>query len=200
MGIIERKIRQKEEVYTSILKAAWQIVEQEGWQALSIRKIAGAIEYSVPVIYDHFANKEAILLEFTKQGFRRLNEELLKIKNRYPDPKQQIELMAYAYWDFAHDNKEYYQLMYGLGIPTCETVRQITELHAFTEIILEPIRNLIEKSNNKQTDPLLKLRTFWSMLHGMISIDMMGQVNPREELNNQVLRDFINGFLSGING
>jgi AcrR family transcriptional regulator len=65
MGIAERKIRQKEEVRTSILSAAWKLVVQEGWQALSIRKIADAIEYSVPVIYDHFQNKEAILEEFT---------------------------------------------------------------------------------------------------------------------------------------
>ena len=59
MGITERKLRQKEEVRTSILRAAWQLVEQEGWQALSIRKIAEAIEYSVPVIYDHFKNKRS---------------------------------------------------------------------------------------------------------------------------------------------
>ena len=69
MGIAERKQRQKGEVKASILQAAWQLVEKEGWQALSIRKIADAIEYSVPVIYDHFANKEAILYEFVKDGF-----------------------------------------------------------------------------------------------------------------------------------
>ena len=58
MGIAERKLRQKVEVKASILQAAWQLVEKEGWQSLSIRKIADAIEYSAPVIYDHFENKE----------------------------------------------------------------------------------------------------------------------------------------------
>src|ERR1700712_2703940 len=98
MGITERKIRQKEEVYSSILRASWKIVEKEGWQALSIRKIAEAIEYSAPVIYDHFENKEAILLEFTKQGFKLLNERLLKAKKKFSTPEQQIEAIAYAYW------------------------------------------------------------------------------------------------------
>ncbi|HEX8278238.1 MAG TPA: helix-turn-helix domain-containing protein [Segetibacter sp.] len=112
MGIAERKIRQKENVRASILKAAWQLVEQEGWQALSIRKIAEAIEYSAPVIYDHFANKEAIMLEFTRQRFQLLNGELSKAKNRFLNPEQQIEAMAYNYWDFAFKNKEYYKLMY----------------------------------------------------------------------------------------
>ena len=91
MGIAERKIRQKEEVRSSIVQAAWQIVTEEGWQALSIRKIADAIEYSVPVIYDHFQNKEAILLEFTKRGFRLLNEDLEKAKVQFSTPDRQLE-------------------------------------------------------------------------------------------------------------
>lgn len=86
MGIAERKIRQKEEVKSSILRAAWKLVVHEGWQALSIRKIADAIEYSAPVIYDHFANKEAILLEFTREGFQLLNDELLKAKKKISQP------------------------------------------------------------------------------------------------------------------
>jgi len=198
MGIAERKIRQKEEVRSSILTAAWQLVKEDGWQALSIRKIAEAIEYSVPVIYDHFENKEAILLEFTKRGFRELNEKIAEAKSSFQNPEQQIEAMAYAYWHFAFNNKEYYQLMYGLGMPGCETVKQIAELNTFTELIMQPIRDLIAKSGNKGADPFLKLHTFWSTLHGLISINMMGAEKGRDELNAMVLKDFIIGFISGI--
>lgn len=200
MGIVERKIRQKEGVRASILKAAWHLVEQEGWQALSIRKIAEAIEYSAPVIYDHFANKEAIMLEFTKQGFQLLNEELLKAKKRFLIPEQQIEGMAYNYWDFAFKNKEYYQLMYGLGMPTCETVRQIPELASFTELIISPIKELIAGSKHPEANAFMKLHTFWSMLHGLISINMMSQNESKEDMNNMVLRDFISTFIAGIKG
>ncbi|MFD2247575.1 TetR/AcrR family transcriptional regulator [Pontibacter ruber] len=197
MGIAERKQRHKEEVRASILEAAWQLVVQEGWQALSIRKIAEAIEYSVPVIYDHFANKEAILLELTKQGFRKLNDGLIKAKEGAGSPEQQIEAMAYAYWKFAFENKAYYQVMYGLGIPSCETVNQISELSTFSELILEPIKELIAAGKSPKTDPFLKLHTFWSMLHGLISINMMGN-EDKEELNQLVLQDFIKSFVSGM--
>ena len=76
MGLSERKIKHREEVRASILEAAREVVLKEGWQALSIRKIAEAIDYSVPVIYDHFINKEALLLEFVTQGFGLLNRKL----------------------------------------------------------------------------------------------------------------------------
>jgi AcrR family transcriptional regulator len=200
MGIAERRQRQKEEVRSSILQAAWQLVEKEGWQALSVRKIAEAIEYSVPVIYDHFENKEGILLEFTKRGFRLLNDELVTAKQGFTDPARQLEAIAYAYWNFAFKNKEYYQLMYGLGMPTCETVRSIPELNTFTGLILSSIKELIAASSHPQNDPFLKLHTFWSMLHGLISINMMGGEGTREEMNQMVLKDFITGFISGIKG
>ena len=61
MGTLERKQRLKEEVRTRILEASWQIVKDEGWHALSMRKIADAIEYTAPIIYGYFENKEAIL-------------------------------------------------------------------------------------------------------------------------------------------
>jgi AcrR family transcriptional regulator len=198
MGIVERKIRQKEEVRTSILNVAWQIVTEEGWQALSIRKIAEAIEYSVPVIYDHFANKEAILYELTKQGFNTLNQQLLKAKKRSTNPEKQLEDMAHAYWEFAFDNIAQYQVMYGLGIPSCETVLQIPEIGSFTELVTQPIKELITKNKNANADPLLKLQTFWSMLHGLVSINMMNNNEHKQELNQRVIQDFIAGFISGI--
>lgn len=200
MGIAERKLRQKEGVKASILQAAWQLVEKEGWQNLSIRKIADAIEYSAPVIYDHFANKEAILLEFTRRGFRQLNEQLIRAKEKFTNPEQQVEAIAYAYWKFAFNHKEYYQLMYGLGMPGCETVKQIPELVGFTEIVLAPVKDMLAKSKNADTDPYLKLHTFWSTLHGLISINMLGKDDSRDELNAMVLKDFLIGFISGIKG
>lgn len=80
MGIVERKMRHKEEIRTGILGAAWHMVVTDGWQSLSIRKIADAIEYSIPVIYNHFENKEAILLEFSKEGYQKLALALQEAK------------------------------------------------------------------------------------------------------------------------
>ena len=200
MGIVERKIRQKEEVRSSILKAAWQLVEKDGWQALSIRKIAEAIEYSAPVIYDHFYNKEAILLEFTREGFRILNERLEKARSQFTDPARQLEAMAYAYWNFAFENQEYYQLMYGLGMPSCEMVHEIAELSTFTELIMGTLKAMIANSNRTEADPYLKFRTFWSLIHGLISINQMGKGTSVDDLNTMVLNDFMTGFIAGIKG
>jgi hypothetical protein len=88
--------------------------------------------------------------------------------------------------------------MYGLGMPGCETVKQIPELATFTEIILTPVKDLLAKNGNEDADSFLKLHTFWSTLHGLISINMLGKNDHRDELNAMVLKDFLIGFISGM--
>ena len=147
-----------------------------------------------------FYKKLGYQIEFTRRGFRQLNEHLEKAKGNFTNPEQQIEAIAYAYWKFAFQQKEYYQLMYGLGMPGCDAVKQIPELSAFTAIILAPIKEMLARSKNETADPFLKLHTFWSTLHGLISINMMGRDDHRDELNAMVLKDFLNGFVSGMKG
>ena len=197
MGLSERKIKHRQEVRASILEAAQDVVLKEGWEALSIRKIAEAIDYSVPVIYDHFINKDALLLEFVKQGFGLLNTELERATESIDDPEMQIRAIGNAYLKFAADHKEYYRLMFGLGIPSCESVKEIAELNNFVHIVIEPISILIKQNTRKQMEERIKFKSFWAALHGLISIDIM-DITVRKSTNKNVLEDFFESFLAGI--
>jgi hypothetical protein len=198
MGITERRIRQKEEVRSSILSTAWQMVKEEGWQSLSIRKIADAIEYSVPVIYDHFENKETIMLEFAKEGFQLLSKRIQKAKEKSNNPAEQIKAIADAYWNFAFKNKEHYQLMYGMGMQGCEIEKCFPERSDFRSAVLGPLTTLISKSKNPDVNPCLKYFTFWSILHGLISIKSMNS-NVSDEVNKMVMDDAVEGFIKNLN-
>ncbi|WP_152266383.1 TetR/AcrR family transcriptional regulator [Agriterribacter humi] len=198
MSIVERRRREKEALSSRILTTAWQIVKEEGWQSLSIRKIADAVEYSVPVIYDYFENKEAILLEFGKQGFELVIKKLKAARNTSADPAEQLKAIANAYWNFAFKNKEYYQLMWGLSIPCCEMDKCIPERSVFKDLIMEPMTAIIEKGKNKNVQACIKYHTFWSILHGLISIKMVAPPGDTEELNKLVLDDAIAGFIKNL--
>lgn len=203
MGITDRKLRQKEEVRTSILDTAWEIVVTEGWPSFSIRKVADAIEYSVPVIYSHFENKEAILLEFNKKGFQLLVDTLTTAKARTTQPADQIRAMGKAYWNFAFANAEYYQLMFGLGIPSCDSKDKIPALGDFSQVIMSSIVAMVAPGKTPTFNPWLKYQSFWSMLHGLVSINMVApdRVNAEEghkDLPIQVLDDVLCSFIRGI--
>jgi AcrR family transcriptional regulator len=185
-------------VRANILQASWQTVLEEGWQALSIRKIADAIEYSVPVIYSHFENKDAILLEFTREGFQKLSVELQKAKDSKKDPCAQLEAMARAYWNFAFSEKEFYQLMFGLGIPTCDKLNQVEEIRALSQVMISSIEKAIETGNNPGADKHLKFRTYWSILHGLVSIQKMDNDSTAANMQQMILKDAVAGFIKSL--
>ncbi|QNK61918.1 TetR/AcrR family transcriptional regulator [Pedobacter sp. PAMC26386] len=198
MGIVERKMRHKEEIRTGILEAAWHMVITDGWQSLSIRKIADAIEYSIPVIYNHFENKEAILLEFSKEGYQKLALTLNEAKKTVVSPTAQLEVMAVAYWDFAFENKEYYQLMFGLGIPACEMVNQVAEIKEMTSTLVSTIQEALVQTGNREADYFLKYHAYWSILHGLVSIQMIENSGKTDAFKKMILKDAINGFCKSL--
>ena len=199
MGISERRLREKEQLRSTILGTALQMVKDEGWQSLSIRKIADAIEYSVPVIYDHFDNKEAILFEVAKEGFGILGKKIEDAKAKNAKPAEQLKLIAYAYWDFAFKYREHYQLMYGLGMQGCEIEKCLPEKTTFRKLVMEPITQLIQKGNDPNANPCLKYYTFWSILHGLISIKNMRGSGVSDEINKMVMDDAVAGFIKNLN-
>lgn len=198
MGIVERRLRQKDEVRTSILQAAWQLVLSEGWSALSIRKIAEAIEYSVPVIYAHFASKEAILEEFTKEGFRQLTRAVIHHQDEQQLPTQRLKSIAQGYWQFALTHKEYYQIMFGLGIPPCNEVDEMVEMKQFADLIQSLIEEALPIGEHPPEGVTLKFFTYWSILHGLVSIQLNGLQRPGSQRGELVLNDAIDGFIKGL--
>ena len=208
MGVAERRLREKQALRRKSLSTAWQIVKDEGWQALSIRKIADAIQYSVPVIYDHFENKEAILLEFGKRAFDLVIKKMRTAKASSNDPAAQLKAIADAYWEFAFANKEYYQLMWGMSAPHCEVGKCMPERSVFRELVMEPMIQLLHLSEKEvatkaecvENAACIKYHTFWSILHGLISIKMVAPPDDTAQLDKLVLDDAITGFIKNLKG
>ncbi|TLV01627.1 TetR/AcrR family transcriptional regulator [Dyadobacter luticola] len=199
MGILERKIRQKENMRTTIMAVALQLVKDEGWQSLSIRKIADAIEYSVPVIYDHFANKEDILFELSLDGFRLLQRTLEKNKRAYPDPFQRLRAYADAYWNFAFKNPEYYQLMYGLGMPCSGPGKIKPEFNTFRDHIGDAIEEIAQDKKKDESEVCFRTYAFWSVVHGLISIVMMRCSDIDDStMNKKVLDETVEAFIKNL--
>src|SRR5207253_9830428 len=73
MGIKERQERDREAVQRSILDAARELFVSEGYDNVSIRKIAERIEYSPAAIYGYFASKDDIFFALAEEGFTMLS-------------------------------------------------------------------------------------------------------------------------------
>jgi len=111
MGNEKPRQRRNTRIRQAIIKSAVEIIHHEGVAALSIRRIADAIDYSPASIYEYYANKDAILQAVCEEGFAKLTEAL----NDYP-PQSDIRLATrecgVQYVRFAVSNPDYFLLLF----------------------------------------------------------------------------------------
>ena len=111
MGIKDRKERQKTEMREAILSAALGLFSDEGYDNVTMRKIAEEIEYSVGTIYLYFKDRDEIFFELHKMGFEEFYNRQLAVQN-VKDPLQRLTDHGLAYIQFAIDQPQYYDLMF----------------------------------------------------------------------------------------
>ncbi len=146
MGHIERRQKEKENVRKNILETALNIAISDGWDGVTIRKIANRIEYTPPVIYEYFKNKEDLLNEVALMGQQMLHEGFDIVKEKESAPRKILMLLSLNHWEFAFNHKKLYELMFSSGraVPNAEThpeVRKIKDL--FLELTRD--QNLAEE-------------------------------------------------------
>ena len=95
----------------AILDAARQIISKQGVEALSIRGIANAIDYSPAGLYEYFGSKEEIMMAVVTQGFERFTCALESVDPTLPALTYIVEV-GLVYINFAVDNPDFFLLMF----------------------------------------------------------------------------------------
>lgn len=81
MGIKERRDIEKAEKKKKIKDAAVEIIEQEGYERLSIRKIAAKIEYSPTTIYLYYKDKAEIITDMCRELYNKVESNAAAVIN-----------------------------------------------------------------------------------------------------------------------
>jgi AcrR family transcriptional regulator len=176
MGVKERRERERLETRERILDAARELFIAEGYDRVSMRKIADKIEYSPTAIYVHFADKDELFREICHEDFRRLAHALIGLA-QVADPVERIRKIGLACIDFGRKHPQHYRTMFmtphppileegaalaGKGNPEEDayeflwtTVAEAMKAGAFREGL---------------SDPDLVAQTLWAGAHGVISL------------------------------
>ena len=172
MGIAERKGRERAEREHRIVAAARVIAEREGWDAVTIRRLAEEIEYSQPVLYSHFENRDAIVTAVAVEGFRDITAALRKAASGSTG-RNALKNVAMAYLAFALSRPALYEAMFVL--PTNLRFAEAgtrPELQAGFEALAAVVTPFC-------VDAALVTETFWAALHGLVELERSGRVRPK---------------------
>src|SRR5215216_6461878 len=97
MGPKQRREREKETLRQEILDAARDLFVTEGYQNVSMRKIAEKIEYSPTTIYLYFRDKADLLFQICEETFSSLLSTLEAIGEDEADPVASLKRGMRAY-------------------------------------------------------------------------------------------------------
>jgi len=193
MGIKERKDRQKTEMRGAILSAALVLFSDEGYDNVTMRKIAEEIEYSVGTIYLYFKDRDEIFFELHKLGFEEFFKRQLTVQD-VKDPLQRLTEHGLAYIQFAIDQPQYYDLMFISHIPTktIKVQQNWKSGHRTYDLLKLNISQAKEAGYFKNVEVEVAAFSLWSFIHGISSLyirDRMMMVPP------EAVRPLVTGAL-----
>ncbi|HEY9304649.1 MAG TPA: TetR/AcrR family transcriptional regulator [Mycobacterium sp.] len=174
MAIEDRRARERAARRQLITTTARKLAEQEGWDAVTTRRLSNEIEYSQPVLYKHFPSMEAVVASVAVQGFGELGNALATARSGATDGRDALERVTHAFIGFAHDNPALFDAMFirptTLHFAAEDTPAELNE--AFAE--LRAAVDLV--AGPRDTDTLAEV--FWAALHGLVTLDRGGRLRP----------------------
>lgn len=166
MGIIERREREREEVRRKILDAARELFTTEGYDRVTMRRIADAIEYSPTTIYNHFEDKQALVESLCQEDFGRLLEAFGQTVPP-EDPVEWIRQLGLAYARFGIENPNHYRFMFMTPIkPTHESPTG----NQTYELLRLAVRKAIAAGRLRISDVETASQVLWATLHGAVAL------------------------------
>lgn len=192
MGIKERKARQKAELRKKILKSARSLARKHGWESVTTRKLAEKVEYSTTVIYEHFGNKDQLLLLLREEGFEKIQQAIEKALDPSLPPKQQLVAAGLASWNFAQEKPEYYQVMFNLGGIYCAQEESSEGLQNAASVVYR-ILNQAGVADAEST-----FMNWWALVHGFIALEMNGQMAFHSEKMEGLLKESLDRLMTRL--
>lgn len=156
------------------------MVLEEGYAALSTRKIAKAVGCTATSIYLYFRNKDELVHALIDEGIERLHGELTGAAELLESPRDQVEAVCRAYLRFAVENPAYYEIMFTLHPQHMERYPQ--DKYRRVRRNLELMGALLGRAAGKRpakADPkhLVPATVLWSSLHGLAALILAERVD-----------------------
>ncbi|CAN3985235.1 TetR/AcrR family transcriptional regulator [Kitasatospora purpeofusca] len=177
MSVQERKQRERADRARLIVATARELAEQQGWDAVTTRRLAERIEYSQPVLYSHFRGKREIIGAVALEGAAEMAAALRAATATAAahGPRARVTALALAYLDFAERNPAVYDAMFqldgGLAFAREDTPAPLKDAFA---ALLETLGEVAGDG----VHPALFTETFWASLHGLATLTRAGRLPP----------------------
>lgn len=181
MPRLRRSQQEIDAIKKEILDTALELIVKDGFQNLSMRRLASRLGMTATTIYNYFSNKDEINLMIRMNGFEMLYRQFERDYRDHDGPLARLRTMIRSYFDFGIQYPNYYDLMFNMNTPKyLDYVDTDLEPVARTEkeaslrnydITRKAVAALFETQADRSADAvLLKTVQLWCDAHGVISL------------------------------
>ncbi|MBC8099804.1 MAG: TetR/AcrR family transcriptional regulator [Armatimonadetes bacterium] len=179
--------------HDSILEQARMMVEAQGVDALSLNKLAAALNIKAPSLYRYFASKTALMHAINTQTTHALVWALQAAADfSGHEPLLRATHMARAYRVFVHANPVMYALAFGNPAPDERPDA------ALAEQLAQPLQTVMAALVG-EANALIALRGIWALIHGFVMLELTAQFQREGDLDvafNEAVKVYFRGWMS----
>ena len=178
MTLQTRKERYRSELRAETLSAARELIQKEGYEGLTIRKLAQRMECSPMALYSYFADKQALLTALALEGFEKVAKRFDSTAHR--DPLTAVRRILLDYIAYAEENPNEYRILF-LSVETLGELKlsreDLQERNPAFGALFKRVETCI-KAGVLQGDPFAVSTVLWTAAHGAASLLITAQKFP----------------------
>jgi len=165
----------------ALLEAATDILETEGPDALSVRRIAAAAGVAPMGVYNHFESKFGIVDALFIQGFARLSEAM-DAAAQVRDPYEALRESGRRYRALALAHPMVYQIMFLRPVPGFEpSALAVESAAAAFDKLVAAVQRAMAAGVIVDGPPFETARLIWASIHGWMALELMGIGDPTDQ-------------------
>jgi AcrR family transcriptional regulator len=197
----ERRIREKESLRQEILDAARELFVEEGYESVSMRRIAEKIEYSPTTIYLYFQDKAELLNSICAETFERLVARLERNRERFRNPLERMKEGLRQYVEFGLQNPQHYRVTFMVSHPGPSNECNEAQAAGFRayDHLRQSVVECIRAGKFRVMDVDVASQALWSGVHGVTSLLIANTKFPfveRNKLIDMVVDTLVQGLMA----
>lgn len=187
------------ELHDLALRTAARIVAREGIAALTARRLATAIGYTVGSLYLIFRNLDDLILQLNAQTLDELHAEASAVGEKHPDPRARLLALAVAYVRFADEHRSLWRLVFEHRQPAKLPAwypERVARIFALVERALTELAPARRPAEVRQA-----ARAVWGGVHGICVLAMTGRFDDSSEpavngMASLLVSNFLDGYVA----
>jgi len=173
---------------------------ENGFDNISMRKIARELNITATSIYHHFRNKEHLVHTIIEESIEELNHNIRAIAEMDQDPILKIKKITRCYLTFGLNRPQEYQVIFMLRpeeMPRYPKMK-FRKARSGYEMIADVIEEGLQNNVLSERKPLTAAYTIWAQMHGVVSVILNRRLDsriPEEEFIEHAIEHILQGFL-----